>query len=403
MKMSTIDVIDFSSSAMIRHPLRTGLILSAIAIGIAAIIILTGLGEGARRFVMSEFSSLGTNLLIVVPGKSETGGVIGLISGATTRDLTLNDANSLNRHSQIKRIAPIVIGAALVSYKQRSRETPVIGSTSELLALRSWKLARGSFLPASDINRGSAVCVIGPTIALELFAKSNPIGQHLRIGDRRFRVIGILASSGRSLDIDTQKIVIIPAVSAQSLFNTPSLFRILIQTRSSDVNDQVKQFALETIKARHQNEEDITIISQDALLSTFDKILTSLTLTVAGIGAISLGVAGILIMNIMLVSVSQRTAEIGLLKALGASGKQIQILFLTEAALLTCSGAALGIGIGIATNSIIHQFIPQLDNTAPLWAIITAFVVALFTGILFGALPAHHAAKLKPVQALVHR
>lgn len=403
MKMSALDVARFSSSAIVRHPLRAILILFAIAIGIAAIIILTGLGEGARRFVMSEFSSLGTNLLIVLPGKSETGGAMGIISGTTTRDLTLDDANSLKRHSQVKRIAPIVIGAAQISHQQISRESPVIGTTSELLKLRNWKLAQGSFLPANDINRGSAVCVIGYTIAQELFRDRNPVGQHIRIGDRRFRVIGVLGSTGRSLDIDVQKIVAIPAVSAQSLFNTPSLFRILVQTRNSDANERVKKFITETIKSRHQGEEDVTVIAQDALLSTFDKILTSLTLTVTGIGAISLAVAGILIMNIMLVSVSQRTAEIGLLKALGASSKQIQILFLTEATLLTSSGALLGIGLGMIANGIIHQILPQLNNSAPLWSIVAAFIVAVFTGILFGAMPARRAARLNPVQALVHR
>jgi len=400
MHMSTRDNLQFSFAAIIRHPMRAILVLCAIAIGVASIVILTGLGEGARRFVLSEFSSLGTNLLIVLPGKSETGGAMSLFSGATTRDLTLDDANSLQRHPQVKRVAPIVLGAAEVSWQQRSRETPIIGTTRELLQLRQWSLSRGHFLPQDEASRASAVCVIGNHIAKELFAQDNPIGKRLRIGDRRFRVIGVLASEGRSIGVDVQDIVIIPAASAQNLFNTPTLFRIMIETRLRDTNNQVKQFIINTIKARHQGEEDITVISQDALLSTFDQILTALTLTITGIAAISLTVAGILIMNVMLVTVSQRTAEIGLLKALGASRLQIQILFMTDAVLLALTGAILGILLGQGGNLLIHHLLPALDNRAPAWSLFGAFLVAVGTGLLFGAMPARRAANLNPVQAL---
>lgn len=401
MSLSTRDSLHFSFTAISRHPLRAILVLTAIAIGVASIVILTGLGEGARRFVLSELSSLGTNLLIVIPGKSETGGVMNVFSGVTTRDLTLQDANSLRRHRQVRRVAPIVLGAAEVSWQQRSRETPVLGSTAELLRLRQWNLLRGRFLPADESSRASAVSVIGSKLARELFANTNPVGKKLRIGDRRFRVIGVLASEGRSIGVDVENIIIIPAASAQNLFNTPTLFRILVETRSRDAQSQVKQFIINTIKARHQGEEDITIISQDALLGTFDKILTALTLTITGIAAISLTVAGILIMNIMLVTVSQRTTEIGLLKALGATRHQIQTLFLTDAVLLTGSGAAIGILLGHAGNLLIHYFLPAMDNSAPLWAIAGAFLIAIGTGLLFGALPARRAANLNAVQALM--
>jgi putative ABC transport system permease protein len=192
-------------------------------------------------------------------------------------------------------------------------------------------------------------------------------------------------------------------VSAQSLFNTPSLFRILVEVRSRDALDQVKQHIIKTIKSRHQGEEDITVISQDAVLGTFDQIFTSLTLTVSGIAAISLTVAGILIMNIMLVTVSQRTTEIGLLKAIGASRHQIQNLFLIEASLLTAAGASLGIAVGYAGNLFIHYLFPALDNTAPVWAILAAFILAVCTGLLFGAMPARRAARLNPIQALARR
>ncbi len=404
MSMAIVDMLGFSVGAIIRHPLRATLMLLAISIGVASIVILTGLGEGARRYVTSEFSSLGTNLLIVIPGKTETTGTaLNIFSGETPRDLTLLDALSLKQHAQVHRIAPVVVGAANVSWQQLSREAPVLGSNSELLELRNWKMARGRFLPGADNTRASAVCVIGSKLRQELFKNENPIGKKIRIGDRQFRVIGTMASGGRSIGVDVEDIVIIPTVSAQNLFNTPSLFRILVEVRSRDALEKVKQHIIKTIKARHQGEEDVTVISQDAVLGTFDRIFTSLTLTVGGIAAISLTVAGILIMNIMLVTVSQRTTEIGLLKAIGASQHQIQSLFLIEASLLTAVGALAGIAIGYISNLFIHYMFPALDNMAPVWAVAAAFLLAVCTGLIFGAMPARRAARLDPIQALARR
>jgi len=404
MSMRLTDMLGFSMSAIARHPLRAGLTLLAITISVASILILTGLGEGARRYVTAEFSSLGTNLLIVIPGKTETsGGVLNLFSGETPRDLTLEDALSLKQHSQVKRIAPIVIGSAYVSRGALSRETPIMGSNAELLELRNWKMANGRFLPHADDTRASAICVIGAKVRRELFKNENPVGKKIRISDRQFRVIGTMASEGRSIGVDVEDTVIIPTVSAQSLFNTPSLFRILVEARSRSELNNVENHIIKTLKTRHQGEEDITVITQDAVLGTFDQIFTSLTLTVSGIAAISLTVAGILIMNIMLVTVSQRTTEIGLLKAIGASRHQIQALFLMEATLLTAAGAVIGILVGHAGNLFIHHLLPEFNNSAPAWSVLAAFVVAVSTGLLFGALPARRAARLNPIQALTQR
>ena len=398
------DQIHFSGAALLRYRLRTFLILLAVAIGVASIIILTGLGEGARRYVTGEFASLGTNLVIVIPGKTETSGnVPSMFIGDTPRDLTIEDAESLTRSTQVRHVAPLIIGSAQVSWQQKDREVPILGSTHELLDIRQWKLSRGRFLPAGDPERGSPICVIGNKVREELFGNENAIGQSVRIGDRQFRVIGILGSEGRSIGLDVQELVIIPVASAQSLFNAPSLFRIFVEARSREAIPRVKEQIIQTLKARHQNEEDVTVITQDAVLSTFDRILTALTLTVAGIAAISLAVAGILIMNIMLVTVSQRTAEIGLLKALGASGRQILALFLMEAILLSSTGAALGLFLGQLGNAYIHSLYPDLQSSAPLWATGAAVGVAVCTGLLFGVLPARRAARLDPVIALARK
>ena len=401
MSTSLNDMIRFAWSALLGYPTRTILMLMAMAIGVAAVIMLTALGEGARRYVSNEFASLGTNLVIVFPGYSETSGLnpIAMV-GATPRDLTLDDAQVLTRNTNIRRIAPINIGSVHASFQGRSREVPVIGSNNELINIRHWELAQGKFLPATDLDRATPVCVIGSNIRDELFAAQAAVGQWIRLGDRRFRVIGIMASEGRSIGVDVQDTIMIPVASAQQLFNTPSLFRILVEAKTRSAIEPVKQFIIERIKERHQGKRDVTVITQDAVLATFDRILGALTYAVGGIAAISLAVAGILIMNVMLVAVSQRTAEIGLLKALGAPQRQIIRLILSEAIMLSAFGAIIGLLLGELGCFAIRQAFPVLPAYAPLWAVLTALAVSLSAGFVFSLLPARQAARLDPVLAL---
>jgi len=402
--MSLVDVLKFTLGSLQGHRLRTVLMLLAMAIGVAAVVILTSLGEGARRYVTGEFASLGTHLIIVLPGKSETtGGGPNMFIGDTPRDLTIDDSLALTRTSTIRRMAPISVGSAAVSWQEREREVPILGSTSDLLDIRHWSMAQGKFLPPGDPGLASPVCVIGAKVRNELFGVQSALGEWVRIGDRRFRVIGVMATEGRSIGIDVQEVVIIPVASAQMLFNSPSLFRIIIEARNREAIQPAIDFTRSTLRERHQGEEDVTIITQDAVLSTFDRIFNALTLTVAGIATISLIVAGILIMNVMLVAITQRTAEIGLLKAIGASGRQILILFLMEAAVLSLIGAIIGLVIGETGSWFIGYLYPALPVGPPVWAIVAAVSVAIITGLLFGTLPARHAARLDPVQALSRR
>lgn len=402
--MKLVDTIRFSTSALNRHRIRTVLILIAMAIGVSAIVILTSLGEAARRYVIGEFASLGTNLIIVLPGRSETTGAAPtMFIGETPRDLTLRDAEALTRQHMVRYVAPVVIGEASVSYQNLERSAPVLGSTHELLQLRHWQMAKGKFLPPAEMDRAQSVAVIGAKIKQEIFKNEPALGEWLRIGDRRYRIIGILATEGRSIGMDVQDLVIIPAASAMALFNTPSLFRILVEATDREYIPDVLQWVENTLASRHQGEKDVTVITQDAVLSTFDKILQALTFTVGGIATISLAVAGILIMNVMLVSVSQRTSEIGLLKALGAPRRDIVRLFLAEAALLSSAGAALGIAFGWLVNSILQHIYPSLPLGAPAWAVAMAIIVSILTGLLFGALPARRASRLDPVLALAHK
>ncbi|MBW2330645.1 MAG: ABC transporter permease, partial [Deltaproteobacteria bacterium] len=285
------------------------------------------------------------------------------------------------------RVAPITVGSAPVSWKHRDREVTILGSTPELFEIRHLSIAQGRSIPFGDPTRGTAVCVIGYKLKKELFGNQSPLGEWARIGDRRFRVIGVLAQKGQSLGMDPGDLVIIPVASAQALFNTSSLFRILVQANTRDAIPKAKKAILSIIRARHEGEDDVTVITQDALLSTFDRIFTALTLSVAGIASISLAVAGILIMNVMLIAVSRRTTEIGLLKAIG----------------LSLIGAAFGLILAFfATRGFARAF-PSFPIKVPFWAVGAAIGVALLTGLVFGVLPARRAAKLDPVQALSGR
>lgn len=395
------DVIRFGWHALTGYRTRTILMLLAMTIGVAAVLMLTALGEGARHYVRNEFASLGTNLVIVMPGRSETAGVgLGSMMSATPRDLTLDDVHVLLRNSHISRIAPMNVGAAEISWQGRKREIPVLGSTHELLAIRHWEMAQGSFLPKGDWDRPTPVCVIGAKVRNEIFGAHAALGQWVRLGENRYRVIGIIGSEGRSIGVDVQDVVIIPVASAQALFNVSSLFRVLIETKTRAAIPSVIKFTEDTIQARHQGEKDVTVITQDAVLATFDRILGALTYAVGGIAAISLAVAGVLIMNVMLVAVSQRTAEIGLLKSLGASRRTIVVLILNEALLLSLIGGVIGLVVGELGSWAIRFAFPQLEAYPPTWAIVASMLVALITGALFSLLPARQAARLDPVMAL---
>ena len=397
------DTLRFAAGALTGFRLRSALMLLAMAIGVGSVVVLTSLGDGARRYVTNQFASLGSNLLIVLPGRVETTGGVPPLTGETPRDLTLEDSQALLRSRAVKEVAPIVIGSAPVAWQGRDREVTILGATASYFRVRQLAMHRGRPLPAGELTRAIPVCILGKTLTRELFGQADPVGEWVRIGESRFRVVGVLDSFGISLGIDMDDIAMIPVASAQSLFNTFSLFRILVEVRDRALLPTAKAELFRIIRERHEGEDDITVISQDAVLATFDRIFLALTLTVGGIAAISLVVAGVLIMNVMLVAVSQRTAEIGLLKALGASKNRIILLFLTEAAALSLVGGLSGLGLGLASNLGLRRLFPDFPIAAPGWVLVAGLLVALVTGLIFGLLPARKASRLDPVVALSRR
>jgi putative ABC transport system permease protein len=400
--VSLRDLLGFAAGALRGHRLRTGMSLLGVAIGVAAVVTLTALGEGARRYVIGEFASIGTNLVIVVPGRTETtGGMPGM--GGVPNDLTLEDARSVLRGvPEIDEAAPIVMGTETVAFGERRRQVALVGSTHEMLEVRRLGIASGRFLPPLEWDRSSPVAVLGQKSARELFPGRDPVGEIVRVGDWRMRVIGVLAPRGQQLGVDMDDVAIVPVATAMKMLNRRSLFRLLLQVRAHTDLDRARDRVVRLIAERH-GEEDVTGITQDAVLGAFTSILGALTLALAGIASVSLAVAGVGIMNVMLVSVSERTREIGLLKALGAGRRQILLAFLAEAVLLSSTGGLLGLLAGWLGVRALVAVYPALPATPPPWAVVAAFSLSVAVGAVFGVLPARRATRLDPVAALSGR
>lgn len=399
--MRTRDVLSFARDAALGNPLRTSLLMLAMAIGVAAVVVLTALGDGARRYVLDQFLAIGSNLVIVLPGRSQTGGFSPANAiTSTTRDLSIEDAQALQRARGVQRVTPLLVGLSEVNVGGRLREAMVVGTSAEYGAMRKLVLAQGRFLSEGDWTRGSPEVVLGATLRRELFGAEPAVGQLVRIGDRRFRVTGVLGARGEGLGVNADEVAFVPVSTAMAMFNTSSLFRVLIEAHSRGAVPSVKSETLRIIAARHDGEADVTVITQDAVLGTFDRVLGALTLAVAGIAAISLAVAGILVMNVMLVSVTQRTGEIGLLKALGATAATIRQAFLAEAVMLSLAGALVGYGLGHAGALAIRLLYPVFPAYPPAWAVAAALITAVMTGVVFGVMPARRAAALDAVTAL---
>ncbi|NOZ78820.1 MAG: ABC transporter permease [Acidobacteria bacterium] len=396
--MKVGELLAFALGALRGHRLRTSLSVAGVAVGIAAVVALTALGDGARTYVVREFSSLGSNLLIVIPGKVETTGAIPF--GGVTHDLTVADARSIAmRVPGVVRVAPIAVATDAVHWADRSRSVPILGVTAAYQAARQVTVASGRFLETTMAQGGGQELVLGAKVAHELFRGSSPLGRIVRVGAWRYRVVGVMAPKGRSLGFDFDDLVFIPVKTAMRMFNRTSLFRILVEVPSADELAPVKRRVTRLLNERHRA-DDVTVITQDAVLSAFSSILGVLTLALAGLASVSLSVAGVGIMNVMLVAVSERRREIGILKALGATNRQVLGAFLAEAVVLSTTGGLLGLAAGAAGVRVFVAFYPSFPASPPAWSIAAAMGVAVAVGVGFGVWPARRATRLDPVTAL---
>jgi putative ABC transport system permease protein len=396
--MSAADFLRLTLRSLAAHRLRSALTLTGIAVGIAAVILLTSLGEGLHRYVLHEFTQFGTNIVQITPGRREaSGGPPGLPSSA--RPLTLDDAAALARLPDVTGSIPAVSGNSEVRAGSRVRRTMVLGTGARMDRVFSLPVASGRFLPDEDAGSARAVAVLGAKLAHELFGEAGALGERVRIGDERYRVIGVMAAKGQFLGFDLDDMIYIPATRALALYDREGLMEINLAYREGADPARIAESARALLAARH-GQDDVTVQTQEDMIATLSNILGILTAAVGALGGISLLVGGVGIVTIMTIAVSERTNEIGLLKALGARGHTILALFLGEAVVLAALGGALGLVAGIGIAQLAALLVPALPVHTPLAFVVGAETLAVAIGAIAGVLPASRAARLDPVEAL---
>jgi putative ABC transport system permease protein len=393
------DLAAFAWGAVVAHRLRSGLTILGIVIGIASVILLTSLGEGTRRYILSEFSQFGTNLMAINKGKTKTTGLPGALGG-TIRKLTIDDAEALRRVRGVEKLVPVTFGSARVEAGDRGRNVIVYGVTAEVPDVWKFRVRQGRFLPAGDPRRGAPLTVLGPKLKRELFGEANPLGEHVRIGGTRFLVIGVMEPKGQFLGFDMDDTAYIPVASAQALFHTDELSEIDVLFSREASADRVKAGIRRVLMDRHGGEEDFTITTQTEMLDVLGRVLSVVSGAIGGIAGISLVVGAIGILTMMWISVGERTGEIGLTRAIGATRIQILRIFLIESALLSLGGGAIGVAAGLGIGWLVRAAVPGLPfHTRPLF-VLAALAVSLLVGLASGVLPARRAARLDPLEAL---
>jgi putative ABC transport system permease protein len=395
--MGTADFARYVLGSVRAQRGRSLLTVTGIAIGIATVVLLTAIGEGIHRFVLAEFSQFGTNLIAVTPGKTSTLGLSGAMI-STVRPLSLADADALKRVPEVAAVVSVVQGNAAVEAHGSSRRTLVFGAGPRVPEIWAMRPAIGRFLPEAS-GGGRPFAVLGATLSEELFGQRSPLGARVRIGGEPFRVIGVMERKGQMLGFDLDDTVFIPVQRALAMFNREGLMEIdLLYDRaaeSSAVAERVRQLLVR----RHKG-EDFTVTTQDQMLEVLGSVLDVLTWVVASLGAISLAVGGVGILTIMSIAVRERRAEIGLLRALGASRDQIMGLFLLEALLLALLGGFAGLIVGAGGAWLIGALLPALPTHTAWEFVLIAELGAAAIGLVAGVLPALHAAALDPVTAL---
>jgi len=395
-----IDLVLFSLRTLVALRLRSLLSILGIAIGVGSVVLLTSIGEGTRRYVLGQFSQFGTNLLAVNPGKTETSGIPGIFGG-TTKPLTIDDSQALARIPGVTAVVPVAIGSAPVEGGplSLSRSVPVYGVTPEIEQVWHFNIRQGSFWRAGDPRRGGAQCVLGQKLARELYGETSPLGTFVRIGDRRLRVIGMMEAKGSMLGVDIDDVAYVPVATAMQMFDLTDLMELDVAYANAAMADRVESQVKEILSRRHGS-EDFTITTQQAMLDVFGNVMDVVTMSVGAIAGISLLVGAIGILTMMWIAVGERTHEIGLIRAFGASRRQVRLLFLIEAAGLGAVGGLAGLAGASAIGAVLRAAVPGLPLYPPATYVVAALVVAFGTGLAAGVLPANRAASLDPIEAL---
>ncbi|MDY0064764.1 MAG: ABC transporter permease [Steroidobacteraceae bacterium] len=396
--MRLADLVRLTSGSIRAHRLRASLTALGVGIGVAAVVLLTSIGEGVRRFVLSEFTQFGTNIISVTPGRTQTlGGSIGAFGNV--RPLTVDDAQALARAPHVLSTNAMMQGNAEVEALGRKRRTTILGVGPSFAEAFRFEVAQGRFLPEDDPRAPRNLAVLGAKMNEELFRGEHPLGRNVRVGGQRYRVVGVMQPKGTTLGFDLDDTVFVPTARALELFDRQSVFEIQVSHAEDASVQEVVEGVRRILIARH-GDEDFTITTQQQMLDTLGSVLSVLTFAVGALGSISLLVGGVGIFTIMTIGVRERTTEIGLLRALGAARSQVLRVFLSEAVLLAAIGGGGGLVVGLAVAASLDLAVPALPVSYSLPFIVMSEALAVAVGLVSGVLPAMRAARLEPVEAL---
>lgn len=394
--MNLKELLQLSFRALRANKMRSILTMLGVIIGVFAVILLVSIGSGLQNYITNQISGLGSNLIFVIPGRVGGARTPG---GQQTNKLVLSDAKRLDaKLKTIAEVGPVIQKIVTLKYKNKSdKEVSVLGTTANYSTIIvSVELERGKFFTDGQVRSGARVAVIGQTVKKNLFSDHNPMGEKISVGGTRYSIIGVATARGSTFGIDQDNTILVPITAAQRQFSVTSINTIYLSARKPELVSLTKKEANDLLLKR-LTEDDFTLQTQEQTLSTIGNVIGALTVALGGIAAISLIVGGIGVMNIMLVSVTERTKEIGLRKALGARRKDILSQFLFEAVILCVAGGTIGIILGLGASYILSKFF--ISQVTP-WSVFLAFAFSVAVGVIFGMMPAIRASRLSPIEAL---